>query len=121
MRLLFVHERFGALGGAESNAAITAAELGQRGHEVGLLHGEGTGNGESFWSEVFPHRFALNGGPPLQAVERALRTFAPDLVYVHKMAQLPVIQALVDAGRPLVRMVHDHDIYCMKSYKYSYL
>jgi glycosyltransferase involved in cell wall biosynthesis len=39
---------------------------------------------------------------------------------VHKMADLNVIEALVNSGRPLVRMVHDHDIYCMKSYRYEY-
>lgn len=36
------------------------------------------------------------------------------------MADLNVIQALVDSSVPLVRMVHDHDIYCMRSYKYGY-
>jgi glycosyltransferase involved in cell wall biosynthesis len=36
------------------------------------------------------------------------------------MPNLEVIEALLASGRPLVRMVHDHDIYCMKSYKYAY-
>jgi glycosyltransferase involved in cell wall biosynthesis len=54
-------------------------------------------------------------------VEGALREFDPDLIYVHKMPELEVIEALLASGRPLVRMVHDHDIYCMKSYKYAYL
>jgi len=31
-----------------------------------------------------------------------------------------VIQTLVESGVPLFRMVHDHDIYCMRSYKYNY-
>jgi len=35
------------------------------------------------------------------------------------MADAGVLQTLVDSGRPLVRMVHDHDIYCMRSYKYN--
>jgi glycosyltransferase involved in cell wall biosynthesis len=37
------------------------------------------------------------------------------------MPNLAVIEALVESGVPLVRMVHDHDIYCMRSYKYDYL
>lgn len=118
MRLLFVHERFGALGGAESNAAITAAEMRQRGHEVALLHGEGTRQDEKHWRDVFPTRFPLqNGGT---AVTEAVRQFRPDLIYVHKMADLDVIETLLGSEAPLVRMVHDHDIYCMKSYKYAY-
>ena len=43
MRILFVHERLGSLGGAEANALITARELREKGHTVGLLHGAPTG------------------------------------------------------------------------------
>lgn len=120
MRLLYVHERFGALGGAEANARITASELLRRGHQLGLIHGRSTGKDESRWKQAFPERFPLAGSSASSCVSSALNTFRPDLVYVHKMADLGVIQALVDSGLPLVRMVHDHDIYCMKSYKYAY-
>ena len=120
MKLLYVHERFGALAGAEANAFITAQELGQRGHEMGILHGPGTGRNENGWHDVFPSTFSLEGRDPAAVTRAALADFQPDAVYVHKMADLRVIQALVDSGRPLVRMVHDHDIYCMRSYKYDY-
>jgi len=120
MKLLYVHERFGALAGAEANAFITAQEIGKRGHEIGILHGPGTGKNEEGWQAVFSSRYALEGHAPAEATRRALNEFQPDAVYVHKMADLRVIQALVDSGIPLVRMVHDHDIYCMRSYKYDY-
>lgn len=119
MKLLYVHERFGSLAGAEANAHITATELKARGHELGILHGPTTGKGEAAWNETFPARFPLSNSGA-QSVRAALSGFAPDVVYVHKMADLSVIEALVDAGVPLVRMVHDHDIYCMRSYKYGY-
>jgi glycosyltransferase involved in cell wall biosynthesis len=119
MRLLFVHERFGALGGAESNACITAAEMGRRGHYIGLLHGPGTGKEEQTWTSTFVERFPIESDSCASA-RTAVATFRPDLVYVHKLSDLAVIQALVNSGRPLVRMVHDHDIYCMKSYRYAY-
>jgi glycosyltransferase involved in cell wall biosynthesis len=120
MKLLYVHERFGALAGAEANAFITAQEIGKRGHEIGILHGPGTGKNEEGWNAVFSSRFSLEAAEPGEATKAALREFEPDVVYVHKMADLRVIQALVDSGWPLVRMVHDHDIYCMRSYKYNY-
>jgi len=119
MKILYVHERFGALAGAEANAFITAQELGGRGHHTAILHGPGTGKNEDGWSRVFTERFALDGDTAAQT-RAALAAFQPDAVYVHKMADLEVIQTLVDSGRPLVRMVHDHDIYCMRSYKYHY-
>jgi glycosyltransferase involved in cell wall biosynthesis len=121
MRILYVHERFGALGGAEANAMITARELKARGQTVGLLHGPATGKGEPAWCDAFEFRYPLSqakkGGEKTKA---ALVDFDPDVIYVHKMADLSVIEALVASGKPLVRMVHDHDIYCMRSYKYSY-
>jgi glycosyltransferase involved in cell wall biosynthesis len=120
LRLLFVHERFGAFGGAESNACLTGSELAKRGHVVGLIHGAGTSKDEARWKEVFPDRYPLSAGAAKDVVAEALARFDPDLVYVHKMPDLDVIGALVNSNRPLVRMVHDHDIYCMKSYKYAY-
>jgi glycosyltransferase involved in cell wall biosynthesis len=54
-------------------------------------------------------------------VKQALAQFKPDIVYVHKMADLDVIETLLQARVRLVRMIHDHDIYCMRSYKYNYL
>lgn len=120
MKLLYVHERFGSLAGAEANACITATELGRCGHELGILHGSPTGRGENTWNQAFPFRRELPGTDPAPVVREALGTFEPDAVYVHKMADMHVLEALVNSGRPLVRMVHDHDIYCMRSYKYAY-
>lgn len=120
MKLLYVHERFGALAGAEANAFITAEQLAKRGHEIAILHGPGTGKNEEGWKQVFQQQFPLTGKTTAAQTKDALLRFRPDAVYVHKMADLNVIQALVDSNVPLVRMVHDHDIYCMRSYKYHY-
>lgn len=121
MRLLYVHERYGALAGAEANAHITATELGRLGHSIGILHGPSTGRGDAAWNATFPDRFPLSSPAtsPSAATEHALRAFRPNAVYVHKMPDLGVIETLVRSGCPLVRMVHDHDIYCMRSYKYD--
>jgi len=120
MKILFVHERFGALAGAEANAHITATELGLRGHSLGILHGPSTGKNEPAWNTTFPNRFPLQCKGNADVARAALKEFGPDVIYVHKMADLNVIEALVESGVPLVRMVHDHDIYCMRSYKYDY-
>jgi len=120
MKILYVHERFGALAGAEANAHITASELAQRGHALGLVHGPSTGKNGAAWESTFPARFPLGTGDNAPIVREALRSFRPDAVYVHKMADLSVIEALLEGGMPLVRMVHDHDIYCLRSYKYNY-
>jgi len=120
MKLLFTHEKFGAFAGAESNISATAGELKQRGHSVGILHGASTNKGEAAWEKTFEDRFPLNGAGNAACVSTAVRTFQPDAVYVHKMADLEVLEALLEAGVPLVRMVHDHDLYCMRSSRYNY-
>lgn len=118
MRLLFVHDRFGAMAGAEVNLQLTAAELKDRGHTPGLLHGPPTGKGEQEWRELFPESFALDRGNSLSLAQLALREFQPDAIYIHKMSDRQVLRALAESGVPVVRMVHDHDLYCMRSYKY---
>src|SRR5579885_2149723 len=109
MRLLFVHERFGAFGGAESNLRITAEELAARGHQVALLHGPSTRKDEKKWMKAFGgNLWPIEQARPAVAVLGAINSFKPDLVYVHKMADLNIIKTLLEASRPLVRMVHDH-------------
>ena len=118
MRLLFVHERFGAFAGAEVNLLLTAQEFSRRGHSLAILHGAATGKGEDAWSEVFPDKFPLIGQRASLAAAIAIGQFSPDAIYVHKLADLAATEALLRSGRPTARMVHDHDLYCMRSYKY---
>lgn len=121
MRLLFVHDRIGALGGAEANVLLTAGELRRRGHSVGLAHGSGTDRGEAEWREVFTERYALDQPSGAGAAFRqAFVQFQPDVVFVHKFSDPGLLDALSNCGVPVVRMVHDHDLYCMRSYKYGY-
>jgi glycosyltransferase involved in cell wall biosynthesis len=122
MNLLFVHDCFGALAGAETNVIISGTELARRGHSVGILHGPRTGRGEASWDDTFGQRFEIPLGDRQnpRRVKEILDCFRPDVAYVHKMPDLEVLETLIQSGVPLVRMVHDHDTYCMRSYKYNY-
>ena len=118
LRVLFVHEKFGAFGGAEANLQVVAAELGRRGHAVAILHGETTGKQEAQWENTFPARFRYAAASGPADLARALKIFQPELIYLHKLADLAMVEALTACGVPVIRMVHDHDLYCMRSYKY---
>jgi glycosyltransferase involved in cell wall biosynthesis len=120
MKLLFVHERFGAMAGAESNIFATASELKRRGHQVGILHGRSTGKGEAAWEDTFERRFPLRPNRNATRVAEVVEAFQPDVAYIHKTADLELLEALLGVPTPVVRMVHDHDLYCMRSYKYNY-
>jgi glycosyltransferase involved in cell wall biosynthesis len=119
MRLLFVHDRFGAMAGAEVNLLLTARELKSRGHAVGILHGSGTGKGEAEWNETFARCFPSGSKATEEVVRSAIHEFQADVLYVHKLADLTALAALAEGAVPVVRMVHDHDLYCLRSYKYS--
>jgi glycosyltransferase involved in cell wall biosynthesis len=106
------------MAGAEVNLQLTAAELKHRGHAAGLIHGPATGKGEPAWRDLFPERFPVAEGNNSRATRAALDAFQPDAVYIHKMSDAAVLEALARSGVPVVRMVHDHDLYCMRSYKY---
>ena len=122
MNILFVHENAGPSGGAETNIQITAEELKRRGHSLALLYSSPTKGLP--WQNVFPERFCLDHSetPYTESKSTAqlvLRDFKPDVVYVHKVRNLDVFSALQGNGVPVVRMVHDHEAYCLRKYKYN--
>ncbi len=116
-RVLFVHDVIGDLGGAEANVRLVAGGLAARSCPVALLHGASTGVGVEKFTKVLPDRFDWSA-PPWRGALAAALAWKPDVIYVHKLAHLPLLEALVASGRPLVRMVHDHDMYCQRSYRY---
>ena len=115
-RLLYVHESFGNLGGAEANVLITATELKKRGVIVGLWTRRATAKGEEKWRALFGDEVYWENKDSLESVRERFR---PDVAYVHKWDHLPTLETLVNSGLPLARMVHDHDIYCLRSYRYN--
>jgi glycosyltransferase involved in cell wall biosynthesis len=114
MNLLFVHDRLGSFGGAEANLFATAAEFRRRGHRLGLWTQQRTGRNEDRWEELFGENIWLDA----VSIDAITRRFGAELAYVHKWESLPSTTALLAGGLPLVRMVHDHDIYCLRSYRY---
>ena len=108
MRLLYVHESFGHLAGAEANVFITASELAKRGHQIGLASQRRTGKGEAEWEKVFEGRVFF---PKTTADWGDLgRKYSPDAVYMDKWEDLDSIEFLLGNGLPQVRMGHDHDL-----------
>jgi len=116
MKILTVHDTFGSLGGAETNVFATAGALMQRGHTVGLLATRSSGKGEDAWKELFHENLFWMGN---QSPVGVARRFEADLIYMHKCESLPCIEALLKSGIPMIRMVHDHDIHCLRSYRYN--
>ncbi|MCC5788447.1 MAG: glycosyltransferase family 4 protein [Opitutales bacterium] len=119
MKILFVHDRFGAQAGAESNLFHTAVALKGLGHELSIAHGQGTGKEESNWGEVFTHCYRLSHDSIVPDFAEAMATVSPDMVYLHNSPDPSLITFLADARTPVVRMVHDHKLFCLRGCKYT--
>lgn len=117
MKLLFVHENLGDFGGAETFVELTSAEMVQRGHTAWLLHGHSSGRNESHWREIFKACFRLPQSH--KGFSGILEEIQPDLVFVNNWADMAALEPAFDAGIPVVRMIHDHSLYCMRGYKYN--
>jgi len=119
-RFLFVHERCGEFGGAEANIHLAAEELRRRGHSIALLYAQGTGRNEENWRQVFDQSFRIRQADSQVEVQHAIQRFEPDLIYLHHLSDLAVFDAILGSQKPVVRMIHDHSLTCLRTYKYNY-
>ena len=115
--ILFVHQRLGAFGGAEANIRITAEELGRRGHTLSLLYDEGSGKNEEGYRQLFSQCHRISQNP--REIRTLIAQRSADLIYLHSLSRLDLMGALFVSGIPIVRMVHDHSLYCLRNYKYN--
>lgn len=119
MKLLFIHDRLGSQAGAEANLFHTASSLNQMGHELFLAHGPGTGQEESAWREVFVRCIPLDPDCQDEKFAETLEAVSPDLIYLHNSTNSALISFLADLTTPVVRMVHDHRLFCLRGCKYT--
>jgi glycosyltransferase involved in cell wall biosynthesis len=106
MRVLHINERAGFYGGVEQILFDTAAGLRRLGWPQALLHQDP--NPDHGYTAAFDQA---------SAQEAILRSFAPDVVFIHRFESVPQIRRLASAY-PTVRMVHDHDLVCIRRHKY---
>ena len=120
VRILFVNEKCGYLGGVEQNVADAAAGLRERGHVCGLAYGAETDSGAAAYGALFDERVAcVDAGAEGDAaadLADVIASFGPDVVYYHRVPSV-CAQALPPTLRT-VRMVHDHDLCCPRRHKY---
>jgi len=121
VKALLVNEKGWFFGGVEQLVNDTAAGLAARGHEVHLVSSEPSPPGREPLSAPFASRARLELTASEESwkrqVARVREAASPDVVYVHRFGHRPALADLL-AGRPSVRYVHDHDLYCPRRHKY---
>lgn len=106
MRILHVNERSGFFGGVERILHDTAASLNANGWPQALLHDSDSDDKD------FDAPFQVTGRSASMVDD-----FRPDVILVHKYRDIEKLESLASAW-PAVRMVHDHDLFCLRRHKY---
>jgi len=118
--ILVIHENFGHRGGAEKLTYHIAKDLGQE-FVFSCMYGQKTGQGETDWQACFPANYQIDFKSKTglkEALEGHLHHTKPDLILAHKCENPLMLQAVVESQIPSIRWMHDHEVYCMRGYKY---
>ena len=115
-RVLIVHDLLGDLGGAEASVRQSAQALTRDGMDVALLYGTDTGSALEHWHTTFPTRWSWLTNR-VTAMAAAL-AWQPQVVWVHNLRDLEVLEALVATRLRLIRTVHDHHLFCQRGSRY---
>ena len=92
-----------------------AAGLNERGHENFLFYGSSDKRSSAAFARPFEFCTSLSEdglGPLISKVQ-------PDVIYVHRWTDLREFYGLSDTP-PVVRFVHDHDLFCLRTHKFFY-
>ncbi|PKL12507.1 MAG: hypothetical protein CVV52_09775 [Spirochaetae bacterium HGW-Spirochaetae-8] len=115
MRILFLNTTGGFLGGVEQNIALAAQGLTARGHICMFASFKRSGVGQERFDALFASVWDLVATPIAEVVAQT----RPEVIYVHKLETLQPVLAAAQGCR-VVRMVHDHDLYCPRKHKYYF-
>lgn len=118
--ILFVHERLGSLGGAEQHIFITAPYL-KKSFRLNMLYWQLAKKEErasACFDKIFQLDFTKEESALKESLQTLLKEIQPNLIYLHKCLSAPMLELFLESGIPIVRMVHDHEVYCMRGYKY---
>lgn len=114
MHVLWMNEHAALTGGCEHYVRRTAEMLGNHAVRSSLLYNPNA-NAEAGFLRLF------EGAYPWANVAEQIEDLRPDLVYVHRLDHRPILRDLAHSRTPLVRFLHDHQLFCPRQSKYTTL
>lgn len=114
-KILYIHEKLGFSGGAEKYIFLTSSYL--KSHfDCELLFSSRTGNQEQQFQENF--KSVCQTDFEIEATQNLFDKTQPQLIFLQKCSNPSIIKQCIDSGIPTVRMMHDHELYCLRKSKY---
>jgi len=119
LRILFVIDTWGLIGGTERHASVVVPALARRGHEITVLCRE---DHRPDFAPVDVIEFPALEGATMSSGDRLellaqLRKKNPEVVFFSALRNVDAAAALLEIG-PVVRYVHDHTLFCPGLNKY---
>ena len=111
--ILWINELARFTGGCEQYVYNTVRLLRQQGMRNTLLYDKASGPVDTQMLGAF------DGAFPIYDPARQIDEIAPDVVYVHRLSNLPATRAIAGAGRPVLRFMHDYKLLCLREHRYD--
>ncbi|MBN1586375.1 MAG: glycosyltransferase family 4 protein [Candidatus Omnitrophica bacterium] len=116
--VLHINDHGGQLGSTEQYIDSTSKALLSIGIESHLIYGQLCGKlGHTFRSTQCVGALSQNrdNAEAFKQISRAVRALAPDLVFVHNIFDIGILEALLSPGRKysLLWFIHDHHLTCL--------
>lgn len=105
MKIVFINNRFGSIGGAERYVKDVALELSLRGESVTVIHSE---------NDLFKdNKYGIKGITSLdpELLKKEIQDLSPDIVFIHNIEN-PELLNVLGSLAVVVPFVHDHHYYC---------
>lgn len=115
MRILFINTTGGFFGGVEQSIILAAQGLRARGHHCAFVSVNRSGSDLKEFDENFSSIWNLKD----ITLEQVVKIDKPDVIYVHKFDHIDQVFEAANGIR-IVRMFHDHDLYCPRRHKYYF-
>ncbi len=115
MKILFLNTTGGYFGGVEQNIALSSQGLSALGHPCHFACLKNSGVNQKQFDALFTTVWDLQTVP----LEDVVAQVQPTVIYVHKFESIQQVFHAAN-GIPVIRMVHDHDLYCPRRHKYYF-
>jgi glycosyltransferase involved in cell wall biosynthesis len=113
MKILFINTTGGYFGGVEQNIALAAKGLTLAGHKCYFACVKNSGIDQRQFDSLFIKTWLVSSN----SLSEIVNEISPDVFYLHKWDHIEEILNVKGTKR-LVRMIHDHDLYCPRKHKY---
>ncbi len=70
---------------------------------------------EPSFLKIFKYSF------PIVDIKRQIAEINPDLIYVHNLKGIYLTKSLLETGKTIIRFFHDHRLFCLRTYKYTFV